>query len=180
MNIFYLDENPELAAQYHCDKHVNKMIIESAQLLSSCHRYLDGELYYEKSKAGRNIKRWGLDDERESVLYKAAFINHPCSLWLRQSNMNYAWLYSLFGFLCDEYTYRYNRTHLTDKKLRVILASHPENIEYSEFTEPVQAMPGYCKDLDAVKAYRKYYLKEKNHLFKWTKRKEPPWVSGEK
>jgi hypothetical protein len=33
MNIFYLDKDPETCAQYHCDKHVVKMILETAQLL---------------------------------------------------------------------------------------------------------------------------------------------------
>ena len=37
MNIFFLDENPTLSAQYHVDKHVVKMILETAQLLCSVH-----------------------------------------------------------------------------------------------------------------------------------------------
>ena len=43
MNIFYLDTNPALCAEYHCDKHVVKMIIEYAQMLSTAHRVIDGE-----------------------------------------------------------------------------------------------------------------------------------------
>ena len=31
MNIFYLDNDPTTAARYHCNKHVVKMILESAQ-----------------------------------------------------------------------------------------------------------------------------------------------------
>jgi len=42
MNVFYLDRNPITAAQMHCDKHVVKMILEYAQLLSTAHRLLDG------------------------------------------------------------------------------------------------------------------------------------------
>lgn len=42
MNIFYLDKNPVMAAQYHCDQHVVKMILETAQMLSTAHRVLDG------------------------------------------------------------------------------------------------------------------------------------------
>ena len=44
MNIFYLHENPEICAEYHCDKHVVKMILETAQMLSTAHRIIDGEL----------------------------------------------------------------------------------------------------------------------------------------
>lgn len=42
MNLFYLSVDPEEAARFHCDKHVVKMIVEYAQLLSTCHRILDG------------------------------------------------------------------------------------------------------------------------------------------
>ena len=58
MNIFYLDKDPIVAAQMSCDKHVCKMIIESAQMLSTAHRMIDGVQYTGKTKKGRNIKRW--------------------------------------------------------------------------------------------------------------------------
>lgn len=37
MNIFYLSRDPVLCAEMHCDKHVVKMILETAQLLSTAH-----------------------------------------------------------------------------------------------------------------------------------------------
>ena len=177
MNIFYLDENPEIAAQYHCDSHVVKMILESAQLLSTAHRVLDGELYYEKSKNDRNLKRWLLPDYRNKILYKAGFFNHPCGVWVRETSSNYGWLYSLFAFLCDEYTYRYNRIHDTDKKLRTDLAFQPVNIIKEEMTKPALAMPDYCKMNDPVSSYREYYKKEKTKLFSWKIRGEPYWIN---
>jgi hypothetical protein len=73
MNVFFLHQDPVISAQQHCDKHVVKMIIEYAQMLSTNHRYLDGEMYLEKSQnTGRNIKRWRLSDEREEHMYKVA------------------------------------------------------------------------------------------------------------
>ena len=33
MNLFYLDEDLDKCAEYHVDNHVNKMILEAAQLL---------------------------------------------------------------------------------------------------------------------------------------------------
>ena len=42
MNIFVLDNDPDTAARMMCDKHVVKMIVESAQMLSTAHRVLDG------------------------------------------------------------------------------------------------------------------------------------------
>ena len=50
MNIFVLDKDPHIAAQMHCDRHVPKMIVESAQMLSTAHRLLDGEEYMAPSK----------------------------------------------------------------------------------------------------------------------------------
>lgn len=178
MNIFILDEDPQLAAQMHCDKHVVKMIVESAQLLSTAHRYLDGEEYIQLSKNNRRLKRWRLPDERESLLYKGAFLNHPCGVWTRETRDNYAWLYSLFAFLCDEYTHRYHKEHLTCKKLKIILASQPSNIPEGEFTFPALAMPDYCKlENDYVGSYRNYYLKEKSSILKWTNREVPYWIN---
>ena len=63
MNIFYLDKNPNTAAKMMCDKHIIKMILESAQMLCTAKRVLDGKLYMAKTKNGRNIKRWRLDNE---------------------------------------------------------------------------------------------------------------------
>ena len=53
MNIFYLDKDPKVAAQMMCDKHIVKMILESAQLLSTCHRVQDGTEYYDKTNNGQ-------------------------------------------------------------------------------------------------------------------------------
>jgi len=71
MNIFYLDHNPKTCAEQHCDKHVVKMIIEYAQLMSTAHRILDGKEYYDLTANNRKIKRWLLPDKREDVLMKA-------------------------------------------------------------------------------------------------------------
>ena len=55
MNIFYLDNDPIKSAELHCDKHVVKMIIEYAQLMSTAHRVLDGELYEDRTANNRRI-----------------------------------------------------------------------------------------------------------------------------
>ena len=67
MNIFYVDKNPETAAKMMCDKHIIKMILESAQMLCTAKRVLDGKEYMAKTKNGRNIKRWRLDDDNEEA-----------------------------------------------------------------------------------------------------------------
>ena len=69
MNIFYLDRNPILAADKQCDRHVVKMILETAQLLSTAHYELDGE----------------------SPAYKPTHKNHPSAVWVRKSLDHYLW-----------------------------------------------------------------------------------------
>ena len=86
MNIFILDNDPVIAAQMQCDKHVVKMIVESAQMLSTVHRMLDGTMERRPSKSGSMIQYWKLDDDREDILYKACHFNHLCYPILNRSN----------------------------------------------------------------------------------------------
>jgi len=177
MNIFYLDKDPITCAQMHCDKHVVKMIIELAQLLSTAHRVLDGEEYIDAS-SNRKIKRWRLNNSYENILYKATHVNHPSAVWVRESEQNYIYTYNLFVALCDEYTFRYNKVHMTDTKLRKVLATTPRNSVSSGFTQPAQAMPEHCKDADSVTAYRKYYILEKKDILSYKKRNVPIWIKN--
>jgi len=179
MNIFHLDKDPIAAAQMMCDKHVVKMIVEYAQLMSTAHRVLDGELYLDKTKNGRKIKRWKLDGAaQERLLYKASHVNHPSNIWVRENNNNYRWLYKHFKELCKEYTRRYGKVHMTQEKLSSQLWFSPRNInQVGKMTEFAQAMPDDCKMRDAVEAYRKYYIKEKSYMAKWTNRAVPNWFS---
>jgi hypothetical protein len=187
MNIFYLDHDPVKSAEYHLDKHVVKMIIEYAQLLSTAHRMLDGIQTIEKKYVNgslparyRSMKRWKLEDERDSILYKATHANHPSAVWARAHAINYKYLYQLFCAVCDEYTYRYGKVHMTDTKLRKILRTEPDNIFMDNKTRiwlgPTPAMPDECKiDGDHLASYRKYYIDKKVNMAKWTKRQPPQW-----
>ena len=178
MNIFYLHDNPVTAAQMQCNVHVVKMILESAQMLSTAHRIIDGEMYIDQTKQGRSIKRWFLPDDRENTLYKAAHVNHPCSVWVRQNSANYMWLYNHFIALCDEYTHRYGKVHRTDHLLREALSAPPIHIvESMIMTEPALAMPETCKLAgDAVQCYREYYeTKQSQFNMSWTNRQVPNW-----
>jgi hypothetical protein len=184
MNIFYLDSNVTKCAEYHNDKHVVKMILEYAQLLSTAHRVLDGtEWTEEKYVSGslppryRKAKRWKLfDDSTDSVLYKATHINHPSAVWARQSNNNYNWLYCLFVSLMSEYTYRYGKTHACDR-LAPYLQRTPKNIPVGYLTQPTPAMPDEYKVPDSIKSYRNYYIGAKNKMAKWKNRPIPEWWS---
>lgn len=177
MNIFHLDRDPIKAAQMMCDKHVVKMIVEYAQLLSTAHRVVDGEEYYDKTANGRRIKRWK-HPTLENNLYKASHVNHPSNVWVRQSRENYFWLYRHFLALCKEYTYRYGKYHMTDTKMSWTLMNIPKNLPDRELTEFAQAMPEHCKRKDPVEAYRTYYINEKRSFAKWTNRETPEWFMG--
>ena len=114
MNIFVLDENPLVAATDMCDKHVPKMIVESAQMLCTAHRVLDGTSYIDYAKNGRKIQRWSHSTDSQggsTNLYKAAMVNHPCTKWVRESSDNYLWL-SLHSIqLLKEFTTRFGGSH---------------------------------------------------------------------
>lgn len=181
MNIFYVHSDPVTCAQQHVDKHVVKMILEYAQLLSTAHRVLDGVETVGLSKSGRKAKRWVLPDERESVLYKASHINHPSAKWCRHSDKNYKFLLMLWIELMREYHYRYGKTHAA-----IRLARHlrfvPKNISTTEpFSAPWRAMPDEYKvdrtEPDyTIKSYRAYYNGAKTTMFKWKNRPEPEWI----
>jgi len=180
MNIFYLHNDPKVCAEMHVDKHCVKMILEYAQLLSTAHRFLDGKEIIGKTKTGRNVKRWVLEDSRESVLYSATHINHPSAIWVRQSDQNYMWLAELLEMLCGEYTYRYGKIHKVESigLMQTLKNNFPKNISNKPFTEPTPAMPDQYKAAgDSIKSYKNYYLGEKTRMFSWKNRSTPNWIN---
>lgn len=182
MNIFYLSHNPIEAAQQHLDKHVVKMILESAQLLCTAHRIIDGietkQSKITKTGKTKQVKKYIIADPlKNEILYSATHINHPCSIWVRDNINNYMWLYELFVALCDEYTFRYGKKHKTDMLMRDLLKDAPISISHAPFTPPAQAMPVEYKHSDPVIAYRQYYLGAKSKFAKWTRRPIPNWFS---
>lgn len=182
MNIFYIDRNPVQAAKWMVDKHVVKMILETAQLLSTAHRVMDGlcvevSLYNPKTLRIRKKKVWVLDDDRNDILYNATHINHPSAVWARTSVENYCWLADHLLALGDEYTHRYGKQHLSIKKLGYILQSPPYNLRDYEMTEMPSCMPDeYKVSADPVLNYREYYKHGKANLHKWTKCDPPEWI----
>lgn len=182
MNLFILDKDPVKAAQLQCDKHVVKMIVESAQMLSTAHRMLDGTLVKIPSKSGKtNVKGWILPDARENVLYKAVHMAHPCTVWTMQSNNNYTWHWVHFAALCDEYTYRYGKVHSTDKLLREVLKQLPNKIPVGYLTNQPLAMkanPECMHPNDPVRSYREFYqTKQDRFKMVWSKREVPEWFT---
>ena len=144
MNIFYLDKCPVKAAQVQYNKHVVKMILESAQMLCTAHHC------------------YGDKDQVKNVPYKQAHLNHPSTVWTRRSKSTYMWLYNHMIALGDEYTKRYGKTHLSITKCKDFLAVPPRHIQGDDWCQPPQAMPDEYKDECSIKAYWNYYIGEKH------------------
>jgi hypothetical protein len=179
MNIFYLDNDPKLCAKMHNDKHVVKMILEYAQLLSTAHRVIDGVLTTDRGgTAGRKRTTYILSDNRDAMLYRATHINHPSAVWVRKRESHYRWLFSLWIELMEEYTYRYGKVHAS-ARLISFLNKPPTNIEYGGgFDEPTPAMPDDYKVVnDSIASYRTYYLNDKVKMSRWTNSPMPTWFA---
>lgn len=179
MNIFYLNENPDLCAKEHLDKHSSKMCVEYAQILSTAHRVLDGHIWFGRSTNGRKVARYFHPNSiMNQELYKAAHINHPSTKWARESLANYCWLYDLWIALCKEYEHRYERVHESYRKLEMPLMLTPDNIPDEPFTQPPPAMKEYPQCIvegDSIASYRNYYWEAKRPFARWTKRTKPVW-----
>ena len=171
MNIFVTDPDPVISAQTLCDKHVVKMVLESAQMLSTAWREPNDLRSREFSSK--------YADEHE--LYKTAHPNHPCSIWVRQARENYKWLYRHFLALCDEYTHRYGKSHAS-ARLKGPLMWRPfrPSALLDAIEEPygfVLAMPDEYKSEDIFSSYQNYLMNEKQHFAKWEKdpSRKPTW-----
>ena len=81
MNIFLTSYKPQEAARHLDDLRLNKMILETAQLLSNGYRQLFGD---------------------HSDLYRTTHVKHPCSLWVCKNIENYSWLVNYFDAVAQE------------------------------------------------------------------------------
>jgi len=167
MNIFFLHPNPRRCARWHCDKHVVKMILESCQLLYTCH--------------------WSSRDPPPMIHcapnggYKPTHKKHPCNLWLMESLDNYKWLVRLAQELVLEYKFRYgNKFHKCEDHLEWLSMVHPYGLESLGFTAPRCAMPNEYKiSKDPVRNYRQYYKHSKDkerRIVKYTGRHRPHFL----
>lgn len=180
MNLFYLSHDPEDCARQHVDKHVVKMIVESAQLLCTAHRVLDGkEILRIHPVSGRKGKTWihprRLHDE---LLYKSSHVMHPAGIWIRQTADQYMYLFDLFKALNAEYMHRYNNPygHSTFLNLEWVLNNPPVAIKsVLGFVDPPQCMPVELKAATAIEGYRNFYIRDKIRFATYTNRRAPDW-----
>lgn len=179
MNIFVLSKNIKKCARYHNDKHVVKMILEYAQLLSTSLRLADGkrvevETATKRTKVFYLLKGEKILNNQHAVggsAYQLTHVNHPCTKWLMESVNNWLWLRELSVELNEEYKRRFKEPgkKKADHRSFLVISSLPvpKNLPSVPMTKFALAMPEECKIGGAVASYREYYLKNKKHLAEW-------------
>ena len=172
MNIFVLDTDPRVAARMMCDKHIPKMLVESAQMMASA------------------LQRYGVDESelpltRRGTPYKMAYPNHPCTKWVGDSYQNFMWLYQHAETISQEYFKRFGKrrgTHRTIRTIREIHQTFDKHFPTFDFPEDgltpfALAVPDKYQGKDVVKAYRAYY--HSKAFAKWDKGTPAPnWWQG--
>lgn len=183
MNIFVLDTNPEVCAQYHCNQHVIKMCLETAQVLC----------------AVRHINKEILQYEDNDIPYRPTHKKHPVVLWAAERPSNYFWLIQLGQELCKEYTFRYGKRHKSQDVIENCLDAYLTKLEFPTLMKDIipddfhkitnrlegllllmspfaQCMPEcYRIEGNPVAAYRNYYNGDKARFAQWKKREVPYW-----
>lgn len=190
MNIFLLDSDVDRCAQYHCDKHVVKMVLESAQILCTALWTMG---VFNESNTRRTPQRDGQSDiylythmgGLETRVYAPTHPHHPCCVWATDLR-NWVYLRRLAQALGKEYTHRYGKTH---KSIGVINGLPIPEMTVGNPRSWVIAMPDEIKaDVaitsfrdSAIELYREYY-KYKLGVIKmtWKKRDIPSWLDYNK
>lgn len=153
MNIFVLDDDPKKIPLMMCDQHVVKMILESAQMLSTVHR-----IY-----------------KNTDVPCKSTHIKHPCTIWVSKNYKHYMWLKDHWIALMEEYNYRYNKIHIYNQHIKK-LQNPPTYIPDINFNTFALAMPKeFQNPKDPILSYRKFYANKK-FVLRYTKREPPEFL----
>lgn len=144
MNIFALDPDPNIAALLiPFPKPGIALIKESCQMLATNVSLMGGPTFLD----------W-------------THVNHPCTVWARETQANFNWLCEHVDSLQLCYEEKYKRTHAYTTlifNLRTYSGLFPEG----PLTEFVQAIPNRYRHSDPHVAYGRY-LSEKNYLIQWS------------
>ena len=153
MNIFVLHPMPDMAARMQCDRHVVKMTLETAQMLSTAINELGGQ-----------------------ASYKSAHVNHPCSVWARETLGNFVWLWQHGINLAQEYTARYGKVHKSEVVIRDCYHTMMQRqlLKSRRLTPHPLCMPDEYKTDCVYESYRNFYIGEKSRFARWNKTTESP------
>ena len=186
MNIFALSSNPVEAARQMVDKHVVKMPTESCQMLHTNTLYFLFVSAHGREPSLKELKAFHAESHYRHLM-KPAMLNHPSTIWARETKANFMWLYEHALALCEEYTYRYGKEHGSQKR---ILDSMTFDADSADITPLTIAMADeYRLDREAyfaenpnlgdwdfvIDSYRNYYIKAKYRFASWKGRDTPSW-----
>lgn len=180
MNLFYLDDDLDLCAEYHIDKHVGKMELEATQLLSTA-LWVDKYIGFTPRKL--TPEEWQVIkdaksaeppiDERKFTRYLPCHHNHPSAVWVRSSLEHYYWTVNYVNALESESTYRGRKPHASCVECNRL--PEPGRLQNKGFVRPAEAMPSELQSGNTVEDYRLFYMLDKASFAKWTAREKPPW-----
>jgi hypothetical protein len=173
MNIFYLSHKLWRCARWHCDKHVVKMILETAQLLYTAHwvHASPGLPNFSTAPCRKGTDQRGYLSIRNK--------KHPSAKWARASRDHYVWLCGLGLALCREFSHRFGGVHSCEAHLRWLQANPPATLARKGWTDPPQAMPDEYRRPLAIDGYRAYYKLNKGEvrgMLAYSKRHRPHWL----
>lgn len=162
MNVFYLDHDIKKCVKHHCDKHVVKMVTETAQLISNVHRIFPGDNFFPDF----------------IMNYDKRHINSPHAKWLRESIENYKFLCKFGLELYNEYQFRYNKPDKHHRAIQIFKWSlqNTPNLPNLSFSYPPIVMDDEFKiKNNIVLSYRNLYMTDKRHFMSWKNRNKPTW-----
>ncbi len=157
MNIFFVDRNPRAAAGALCDKHLRKMLLETAQIICTVHH-----------NAGTVA---------QLIPYRRTHHNHPCVVWAGSSVEAFTWVADLGMWMCLEYAFRFGKHHASEEVIKKMTVRMPLLPIMGWLHEPPQCMPPEFRGDDTVLAYRRYYAIGKRDVCSgYTNAAMPGWL----
>mgnify|MGYP005996525061 FL=1 len=180
MNIFALSKDPVESAQEMINKHITKMPTETCQMLHTNGLFNEYVERYGKEPSLRQLKNY--HEEIESTLMKPAMLNHPSTIWARQSIHNTMWLFEHGIALCKEFEFRYGKEHGSYSRM---LQTPMEYDADSTLATPVSIAMADVYRIDneysehcweyVIDSYRHYYLEGKWKFADWRNERMPNW-----
>jgi hypothetical protein len=180
MNLFFLDRDLDRCAEYHIDKHVTKMVLEAAQLLTTTVwvdkyvGYVPRKLTSEELGVINEVKRQQPSIEnRTFTRYLPTHPNHPSAIWVRSSLEHFYWTINYANALTDEGVYRGFKRHASCEEVNKL--PEPTRLVDAGWADPTLAMPEHLKGPDHIQAYRMFYMLDKYPFASWKVRGKPYW-----
>ena len=191
MNLFYLDKDHDKNAEYHIDKHVAKMILETCEMICMCH-LVDETLGFTPRKLTPDEYRVVIDykkqfkillpeQRRTPYIGRDSHLNHPSTIWIRSGMRNYEWAWCYASALESE---RYYRNGTREHKSFTLCKPLPLPNLPDVSTPFALAMKDFLKvhpqGDDPIEAHRNFYMYDKSDFASWKHRNKPYWWVDEK